>query len=475
MGLDPGFRTGVKVAVVDATGKLVATDTIYPHEPRNDWNGALATLAALCIKYRVELVSVGNGTASRETDRLVQDLTAKMPNLKITKVVVSEAGASVYSASELAANEFPDLDVSLRGAVSIARRLQDPLAELVKIDPKSIGVGQYQHDVAQHLLKRSLDDVVDGCVNLVGVNLNTASEPLLARVSGIGPALAQAVVARRTSKGLFRSRQELLEVPRFSKKAFEQAAGFLRVPEAANPLDNTAVHPERYAALEALAGRLGKPLGELVGAGAAPVREDAALKEEVGALTHADIVSELEKPGRDPRPAFTLFQYREDIRELKDLKPGMVCPGIVTNVTSFGAFVDVGVHNDGLVHVSQIADKPVKDPGSLLHPGQRVSVRVLEVNLEKKQIALTMKTPRERPRPRPRPAPKRPEPRRAVAPRPAAAAPLPPRAEAPRPAPPRPAPKPQPRPAPARPAPRPSFNNPFAVLADLKKNLKDKR
>jgi uncharacterized protein len=285
-------------------------------------------------------------------------------------------------------------------------------------------------------------------------------------------------VARRTSRGLFRSRQELLEVPRFSKKAFEQAAGFLRVPEAQNPLDNTAVHPERYAALEALAQRLGKQLGDLVGAGAGLVRDDAALKEDVGALTHADIVAELEKPGRDPRPSFTLFQYREDVKELKDLKPGMVCPGIVTNVTSFGAFVDVGVHQDGLLHLSQIADEPVKDPGALLHPGQRVSVRVLEVNLEKRQIALTMKTPRERPKPKP--APRKPEAgRRPSAPRPAAPAPA--RAEAPKPRPapppPRPArrPAPPPRPAAARPAPRPSFNNPFAVLADLKKTLKDKR
>jgi len=478
LGVDPGLRTGCKLALVDGTGRFVANDVLQLDgdaaraEARQKIDQALG-------RAEVQALAVGNGTGGREAESFLRGALRELG--RATPVVmVSEAGASVYSASDLARSEFPELDVTVRGAISIARRLQDPLAELVKIEPKSIGVGQYQHDVAQHLLKRSLDDVVDGCVNRVGVNLNTASEPLLARVSGIGPALAQAVVARRASKGLFRSRQELLEVPRFSKKAFEQAAGFLRVPESENPLDNTAVHPERYAALGALAERLGKQVRDLVGAGAGLVRDDAALKEGVGPLTHADIVAELERPGRDPRPAFTMFQYREDVKELKDLKPGMVCPGIVTNVTSFGAFVDVGVHQDGLVHVSQIADKPVKDPGAQLHPGQRVSVRVLEVNLEKKQIALTMKTPRERPKPKP--APRKPEQRRpAPAPRPAA--PKPARVETPKPPPPRPAarpakperPRPEPRPQAPRPAPRPSFNNPFAVLADLKKTLKDKR
>jgi uncharacterized protein len=345
----------------------------------------------------------------------------------------------------------------------------------VKIDPKSIGVGQYQHDVAQHLLKDSLDDVVESCVNQVGVNLNTASEHLLARVAGLGPALSKAIVERRTSKGLFRSRQELLEIGRFSKKVFEQCAGFLRIPEAPNPLDNTAVHPERYAALEALAARLGKGVGELLLGGAAIVKQDAAFRAEVGDYTVADIVAELEKPGRDPRPAFAPFQYREDARELKDLKPGMICPGIVTNVTSFGAFVDVGVHQDGLVHLSQLGEAFVKDPSRVVHPGMRVSVRVLEVNLEKKQIALSMKIPRERPRERPRPSERPPRPER---PRPklVAARPPAPPAAATAPAPrPRPAPPPKPRPATPPPrVPRPSFNNPFAVLADLKKTLKDK-
>jgi uncharacterized protein len=475
LGVDPGLRSGCKLAVVDGTGRFVANDVLQLEgdaakaEARQKLDQALG-------RADVQALAVGNGTGGREAESFLRGALRELGR-PTPVVMVSEAGASVYSASDLARAEFPELDVTVRGAISIARRLQDPLAELVKIEPKSIGVGQYQHDVAQHLLKRSLDDVVDGCVNLVGVNLNTASEPLLARVSGIGPALAQAVVARRAGKGLFRSRQELLEVPRFSKKAFEQAAGFLRVPESENPLDNTAVHPERYAALGCLAERLGKQLRDLVGAGAGLVKDDAALKHDVGALTHADIVAELEKPGRDPRPAFTMFQYREDVKELKDLKPGMVCPGIVTNVTSFGAFVDVGVHQDGLVHVSQIADKPVKDPSTALFPGQRVSVRVLEVNLDKKQIALTMKTPRERPKPKP--APRRPEARRAPAPRPPAAVAAkaaPPPRPAPRSAP-RPAPRPAapPRPPAARPAPRPSFNNPFAVLADLKKDLKDKR
>jgi uncharacterized protein len=308
--------------------------------------------------------------------------------------MVSEAGASVYSASEVARAEFPELDVTIRGAISIARRLQDPLAELVKIDPRSIGVGQYQHDVSPHALRRSLAAVIDSCVNQVGVNLNTASYHLLSHVSGIGPALARAIVEQRARGGLFRSRTQLLEVPRFSTRAFEQAAGFLRIPEADHPLDNTGVHPERYAVLEQLAGRLGVPLSGLLGPGVERVKQDAALKREVGAFTFDDIVSELEKPGRDPRATFVAFAYRPDIHDLADLRPGMVCPGIVTNVTNFGAFVDIGVHQDGLVHISQLADRYVKDPREVVSPGDRVTVRVLEVKLDKSQIALTMKSER---------------------------------------------------------------------------------
>jgi uncharacterized protein len=327
--------------------------------------------------------------------------------------MVSEAGASVYSASDVAREEFPDLDVTIRGAISIARRLQDPLAELVKIDPRSIGVGQYQHDVAPHALKKSLSAVIDSCVNQVGVNLNTASYHLLSHVSGIGPALARAIVEQRARAGLFRSRAQLLDVPRFSKRAFEQAAGFLRIPEAEHPLDNTGVHPERYGPLEQLATRLDVPLSALLGAGVQRVREDAGLRAEIGAFTFDDIVKELEKPGRDPRATFVAFTYRPDIHDLADLEPGMVCPGIVTNVTNFGAFVDIGVHQDGLVHISQLADRYVKDPYQVVSPGDRVTVRVLEVNLDKRQIALTMKSERgpeeraarrDRPPDRPRPA-----------------------------------------------------------------------
>ncbi len=484
LGVDPGLRTGCKLAVVDATGRFVASDVLHL-ESEDGRAAAGKVLGEALARAEIQALAVGNGTAGREAEAFLRaELRAQKKDAPV--VMVSEAGASVYSASDVARAEFPELDVTVRGAISIARRLQDPLAELVKIEPKSIGVGQYQHDVAQHLLKQSLDEVVDSCVNLVGVNLNTASEHLLARVSGIGPALAKAVVERRTSRGLYQSRQDLLAVPRFTRKTFEQAAGFLRVPGALNPLDNTAVHPERYAALEALAARLGRPLAELLGAGVALVKDDAAFRDEVGAFTFSDIVGELEKPGRDPRPAFQPFQYREDVKELKDLRPGMVCPGIVTNVTNFGAFVDVGVHQDGLVHLSQLGDAFVKDAKSVVHPGMRVSVRVLVVNLEKKQIALSMKTPRERPRRPPSPKESKPKP----APRPPAlqaaevpARPLPRPAEKPAPA--RQAPPPKPRaerrperrppqrpPEPARP--RPSFNNPFAVLADLKKTLKDK-
>jgi len=339
---------------------------------------------------QLRAVAVGNGTAGREAEAFVRE-TFKKLNVNVPVVMVSEAGASVYSASEVAREEFPTLDVTVRGAISIARRLQDPLAELVKIDPKAIGVGQYQHDVSQLELKKSLERVVDSCVNSVGVNLNSASAFLLSHVSGITESVAKAIVDHRTKKGLFKARSELLNVSRFSDKVFEQSAGFLRIPGAENPLDNTGVHPERYAALEGAAKRLGKKVSDLVGAGVAALKADKVLANELGALTFADVVKELEKPGRDPREEFVAFQYRDDIHEVKDLKPNMTCPGIVTNVTNFGAFVDIGVHQDGLVHISQLADHFVKDPREVVSPGDKVQVRVLEVNLEKNQIALTMK------------------------------------------------------------------------------------
>jgi uncharacterized protein len=394
MGLDPGFRTGVKVAVVDATGKLMATDTIYPHEPRNDWNGALATLAAQCIKYRVELVSVGNGTASRETDKLVADLTTRMPNLKITKVVVSEAGASVYSASELAAKEFPDLDVSLRGAVSIARRLQDPLAELVKIEPKAIGVGQYQHDVDQSGLARSLDAVVEDCVNSVGVDVNTASVPLLMRVSGLNRTLASNIVAYRDENGAFASRSALKKVPRLGPKAFEQAAGFLRIMNGKNPLDASAVHPEAYPVAEKIAQATGRPVKAMIGDRAflKTVKPSQFADDTFGIPTVTDILAELEKPGRDPRPEFRTATFKEGVEKIGDLEPGMRLEGVVTNVAAFGAFVDVGVHQDGLVHVSELADRFVKDPHEVVKAGDVVKVRVKDVDVARKRISLTMRS-----------------------------------------------------------------------------------
>ena len=394
MGLDPGFRTGVKVAVVDQTGKVVGTDTIYPHEPRNDWNGALATLAALCIKYRVDLVSIGNGTASRETDRLVADLIVKMPNLKLTKVMVSEAGASVYSASELAANEFPDLDVSLRGAVSIARRLQDPLAELVKIEPKAIGVGQYQHDVDQAGLARSLDAVVEDCVNSVGVDVNTASAPLLTRVSGLSRTLAANIVAYRDANGAFKSRSALKKVPRLGPKAFEQAAGFLRIMNGKNPLDGSAVHPEAYAVVEKIAEATGRPIKTMIGDKAflKALTPAAFADGTFGIPTVTDIIAELEKPGRDPRPEFKTATFKEGVEKIGDLKPGMQLEGVVTNVAAFGAFVDIGVHQDGLVHVSELADRFVKDPHEVVKAGDVVKVRVKEVDAARKRIGLTMRS-----------------------------------------------------------------------------------
>jgi uncharacterized protein len=394
MGLDPGFRTGVKVAVVDETGKLVETATIYPHEPRSDWRGSLATLAALAMRHKVGLISVGNGTASRETDKLVAELIAKMPQLKLTKVMVSEAGASVYSASELAAKEFPDLDVSLRGAVSIARRLQDPLAELVKIEPKAIGVGQYQHDVNQAELARSLDGVVEDCVNSVGVDVNTASPALLTRVSGLNTTLAANIVAYRDENGAFKARTGLKKVPRLGPKAFEQAAGFLRIMNAKNPLDVSAVHPEAYAVVEKIAAATGRAVKSMIGDTAflRTLRPAQFADAQFGVPTVSDIIAELEKPGRDPRPEFKTATFKEGVEKISDLKPGMQLEGVVTNVTNFGAFVDVGVHQDGLVHISEMADRFVKDPREVVKAGDVVNVRVKEVDAARKRIALTMRS-----------------------------------------------------------------------------------
>ena len=394
MGLDPGIRTGVKVAVVDQTGKLVATTTIYPHEPRRDWQGSLATLASLCMKHKVDIISVGNGTAGRETDKLVAELMAKMPELKLTKAMVSEAGASVYSASELAAKEFPDLDVSLRGAVSIARRLQDPLAELVKIEPKAIGVGQYQHDVDQSGLARSLDAAVEDCVNSVGVDVNTASGPLLAHVSGLNQTLASNIVAFRDENGAFKTRVALKKVPRLGAKAFEQAAGFLRIMNGKNPLDASAVHPEAYAVVEKIAEATKRPLKSIIGDRAflKSLKPADFADAAFGIPTVTDILSELEKPGRDPRPEFKTATFQEGIDKIADLKPGMQLEGVVTNVAAFGAFVDVGVHQDGLVHVSELSDRFVKDPREVVKAGDVVKVRVKDVDVARKRIALTMKS-----------------------------------------------------------------------------------
>ncbi|MBC7691994.1 MAG: RNA-binding transcriptional accessory protein [Methylotenera sp.] len=390
LGVDPGIRTGCKVAVVNDSGKFVA-DTVMHLQTADQKEKAKLLLIEVVKHGDIRAIAVGNGTAGRETESYIR-ATLKEAEMNVPVVMVNESGASVYSASEAAREEFPQLDVTVRGAISIARRLQDPLAELVKIDPKSIGVGQYQHDVAPNALKRSLELVVDTCVNSVGVNLNTASYHLLSHVSGIGPALAKSIVKHRDEKGLFKNRTQLMEVSRFSSKAYEQAAGFLRIPDSEHPLDNTGVHPERYPLLENLAKKLGKDLKELMGAGVKLVKGAKELKDEVGQFTFEDIVRELEKPGRDPREGFVAFQYRDDIFEVKDLKPGMICPGIVTNVTNFGAFVDIGVHQDGLVHLSQLSNKFIKDPREVVSPGDRVTVKVLEVNFEKKQISLTMKT-----------------------------------------------------------------------------------
>ena len=397
LGLDPGIRTGCKVAVVDATGKLLETATIYPHQPRNDWQGSLATLARMIVQHNVELISIGNGTASRETDKLAAEviklIASKMPERKVNKIVVSEAGASVYSASAFAAAEFPELDVSLRGAVSIARRLQDPLAELVKIDPKSIGVGQYQHDVNQRALARSLDATVEDCVNAVGVDVNTASAPLLARVSGLNSVLAKNIVEYRDANGPFRNRKTIRKVPRLGDKTFEQAAGFLRINDGDNPLDRSAVHPEAYPVVERILARIGKGIGEVMGQPAAlkGLSPDEFTDDTFGVPTVRDILAELEKPGRDPRPEFKTATFQEGIESLADLRPGMILEGVVTNVAAFGAFVDIGVHQDGLVHVSALANKFVKDPHEIVKPGQIVKVKVMEVDEKRQRISLTMR------------------------------------------------------------------------------------
>ncbi len=393
MGLDPGIRTGVKVAVVDRTGKVLETATVYPHQPRNDWNGALHAVGLLCVKHKVDLISIGNGTASRETDKLAAELIKGLPELKMTKIMVSEAGASVYSASELAAKEFPDLDVSLRGAVSIARRLQDPLAELVKIDPKSIGVGQYQHDVSQTKLARSLDAVVEDCVNAVGVDVNMASVALLARISGLSAALADNIVKFRDQHGPFASRAGLKKVPRLGDKTFEQAAGFLRVVGGDNPLDASAVHPEAYPVVERILADLKKPMTAVMGdAGVLKsVQAEKYTDDRFGLPTVRDILKELEKPGRDPRPEFKTAEFKDGIESLTDLRPGMLLEGVVTNVANFGAFVDIGVHQDGLVHISMLANRFVKDPREVVKAGDVVKVKVLEVDLKRQRVALTMK------------------------------------------------------------------------------------
>jgi uncharacterized protein len=393
IGLDPGIRTGVKVAVVDQTGKLLDTATVYPFQPRNDLIGAQTEIAALIRKHKVDLIAIGNGTASRETEKLAADLIEKLPAPRPTKVIVSEAGASVYSASELAAKEFPQLDVSLRGAVSIARRLQDPLAELVKIEPKSIGVGQYQHDVDQAKLGRSLDGVVEDAVNAVGVDLNTASAPLLARVSGLNSTLATQIVTYRDENGAFKSRQELLKVPRLGARTFEQCAGFLRIAGGKEPLDASSVHPEAYGVARKIIAACGRDLRTLMSDGAAlkGIDPQKFVDEKFGLPTVKDIISELEKPGRDPRPEFKTATFADGINEISDLRPGMVLEGTVTNVAAFGAFVDIGVHQDGLVHVSELADKFVKDPHEIVKAGQIVKVRVVEVDAKRKRIALSMK------------------------------------------------------------------------------------
>jgi protein Tex len=393
MGLDPGYRTGVKVAVVDATGKALATTAVYPHEPQRQWDQALATLEKLAIAHRVELIAIGNGTASRETDKLATELVKRLAQPKMTKIVVSEAGASVYSASAVASEELPELDVTLRGAVSIARRLQDPLAELVKIDPKAIGVGQYQHDVGEAKLARSLDAVVEDCVNAVGVDVNTASVPLLARVSGIGPSLAQSIVWHRDTNGPFKSRKALKEVPRLGPKAFEQSAGFLRINIGEDPLDASGVHPEAYPVVRRILAATKSDIRTLIGNTeiVRQLKPEAFVDATFGVPTVADILRELEKPGRDPRPTFKAALFKEGVEEINDLKPGMILEGTVTNVAAFGAFVDIGVHQDGLVHISAMSKTFVKEPRQVVKPGDIVKVKVLEVEVARKRIALTLR------------------------------------------------------------------------------------
>ncbi len=415
IGLDPGIRTGVKVAVVDATGKVVDTATVYPHEPRRDWEGALHTLEGLARKHRAALVAIGNGTASRETDKLAAELLKRLSDQPLSKIMVSEAGASVYSASKQASDELPELDVSLRGAVSIARRLQDPLAELVKIEPKSIGVGQYQHDVNQSRLARALDNVVEDCVNSVGVDANTASAALLAKVSGLSRAQAENIVRYRDEHGAFGERKTLLQVPRLGAKAFEQAAGFLRINGGANPLDASAVHPEAYPVVERILAHVQSEIGRLIGdrPTLSRLKPEAYTDERFGLPTVRDILAELEKPGRDPRGEFKTASFQDGVETLKDLKPGMILEGVVTNVANFGAFVDLGVHQDGLVHISALADKFVKDPREVVRTGDLVKVKVMAVDLERRRIGLSMRlndapgegrkaSPKAKPEPRPR-------------------------------------------------------------------------
>lgn len=393
MGLDPGLRTGVKVVVLDKTGKLLEHATIYPHVPKNQWDASLSTLARLAQKHQVELISIGNGTASRETDKLVKELIKKHPEQRLHSIVVSEAGASVYSASELAAKEFPDLDVTLRGAVSIARRLQDPLAELVKIEPKAIGVGQYQHDVNQYYLIRKLDAIIEDCVNAVGVEINTASVPLLAKVAGLTESLASNIVSFREQNGAFSNRQQLLEVQRLGPKAFEQAAGFLRIQSGSHPLDASAVHPEAYPVVERIVASSDKAITDIIGDSSflKSLSANDFTDEHFGEPTVRDIIKELEKPGRDPRPQFKTAAFKDGVEKLQDLKPGMLLEGVITNVTNFGAFVDIGVHQDGLVHISAITDRFIKDPREVVKTGEVVKVKVMDVDVQRKRIALSMR------------------------------------------------------------------------------------
>jgi uncharacterized protein len=481
LGVDPGIRTGCKLAVIDGSGKFLA-ETVIRLQSESEKVQAKSFIAAIAESGQISSIVVGNGTAGRETETFIRQVL-KDKQLSVPVVMVSEAGASVYSASAVAREEFPDLDVTVRGAISIARRFQDPLAELVKIDPKSIGVGQYQHDVSQTSLKRALDYVVDSCVNAVGVNVNTGSVHLLSHVSGIGEGLARAIVEYREANGIFKSREDLQKVPRFSKKTFELAAGFLRIPESTNPLDNTGVHPEKYADLEAISKSEGKTVSDFVGSGAKKLVSIKEAKDRLGEFTLKDIVSELEKPGRDPRDVFVPVHFRDDLSELKDVQPGMVCAGVVTNVTNFGAFVDIGVHQDGLVHISQLGNKFVTDPSQVVSPGDKVTVKVLEVNLEKSQMALTMRFDEKAAKAdHPKAGASRTEPKKLVVsyegdqrslggaqktfqPRaqPSAGA-----TSSPRSAPQR---SSQVRPNPT-PRPQPAFNNPFAGLASLKDGLK---